>query len=217
MKTLERLEEIFYPCLAFELLKENPSTQELELEHYDQIRDTYYTVSLSPIWNLALETLHQHLDIINALEELLKQAENEIEREPERWQNYYLPKLREFVKKVDQLSPEHPNYPYKSTVVGTQGNLETLDKEGVIIRFQRRMKDKVNTLQSDQKILNTQENVQKVLSSDSDIIDIETDPPKTQQFSDDFMVKLRELGQMRIDGLLTEEEFQIAKKKLLGS
>ncbi len=219
VRTLERLEDIFYPCLAFELLTENPQSQYLEFQHYDQSREIYYTASLSPIWNQALETLHQRTDMTNALQKLLKQAEEEIENNPERWEIYYLPKLREFVQKVDQLPIDDPNYPYKSTVIGTQGNRESLDKQGVIIRFQRRMRDKVNTLQSDQKSLNTQPKNQKVLTSDPNIIDAETEPPnltkQPQVSSNNFMVELQKLANLYQDGLLTQEEFQAAKKKLL--
>lgn len=42
-------------------------------------------------------------------------------------------------------------------------------------------------------------------------------PPPPIAPADDRMTKIRELGQMKADGLLTEEEFAAEKSKILGS
>ena len=41
-------------------------------------------------------------------------------------------------------------------------------------------------------------------------------PPAPPAAADDPMARIRELGQMKADGLLTEEEFTAAKAKILG-
>ncbi|MDJ0600934.1 MAG: tubulin-like doman-containing protein [Crocosphaera sp.] len=245
VKTIEKLEDIFYPCLAFKLLRENFQAKQLEFDHYDQIRDRNYTASLSLVWNQALETMSERQDLTAALEKLLRQAEMEIEKQSSRWYEHYLPRLREFVDQVDQLPEDDPNYPYKSTVVGNQGTTDLIAKEGVIIRFERRMREKVKKLQSAQETPNSKPNTQQETytqqgtSSDpnvtDEVIDAEIEEPnpnqKNQQSSTnsqtysnqnkqsngDFMTQLKELKKMKEDGVLNDEEFEIAKRKLLGT
>jgi hypothetical protein len=43
------------------------------------------------------------------------------------------------------------------------------------------------------------------------------DPPPTSKLAFDPIEQLRELGELREQGILTEEEFTAEKKKLLGS
>ena len=107
-KTIEALEDIFYPCLAFGLLQENQQNHELEFQYYDSLRDCYYTAALSPEWSQALEELANRNEISVALQQILKEEISQIERQPELWNNEHLPKLRQFVNKVDKLPEENP-------------------------------------------------------------------------------------------------------------
>ena len=80
------------------------------------------------------------------LEQLLNLEIANIEQNRDLWQSDYLPKLREFVNKVDQLPENDPNYPYKVRVVGTRGTIEKLPQEGIINRFLRKMQARVELL-----------------------------------------------------------------------
>ena len=214
--TIEELEDVFYPCLAFELIQENGDGL-LEFQYYHEMRDTYYTAEVSPVWNQALEELANRQDMTGALKGILDEEVANIERQPELWEDRYLPKLQQFVKQVDNLPEEDPNYPYKSTVVGTPPTTETPGKEGVINRFRRRMQKKVKILSPSQQKPSAKVDSQEVIKGEIVVADYVDEPENNKQASgDDQMAKLRELIQMKKDGFMTEEEFQAAKKKILG-
>ena len=47
-RKIEELEDVFYPCLAFNLIQQNPETNQLEFGCYDALRGCKFTASLSP-------------------------------------------------------------------------------------------------------------------------------------------------------------------------
>jgi hypothetical protein len=139
---MEKLEDLFYPSVAFNLLNENQETKQLEFQYRDELRDIYNTASLSPEWNQALEELANRRDMTEALQKLLKTETDKIDTQPELWESEYLPKLRRFVQAVDDLPEDSPNYPYKATVVGTFNSSDPMAKEGIINRFRRKMTER---------------------------------------------------------------------------
>ncbi len=149
VRTMEELQEVFYPCLAFELIQQNQVTGQLEFSYYDQLRDESYIASLSSSWNQALEELANRTDMTAALKQLFNRAIAEIESYPSRWEEHYLKKLRRFINQVDHLPDDDINYLYRSRVVGTPGTADTPAKEGVINRFLKRMQDKFGQLKPD--------------------------------------------------------------------
>ncbi|MFM6209068.1 MAG: hypothetical protein ACKPEZ_27075, partial [Planktothrix sp.] len=102
-RVMEELEDVFYPCLAFQLIVKNPKTQGLEFQYYDNLRDYYYTAELNPIWNQALEELANHREMTKTLNELLEEEINQIRQNPDLWKSQYLPRLQQFVDYVDNL------------------------------------------------------------------------------------------------------------------
>lgn len=201
---MEKLEEIFYPCLAFELLEQNGETQLWQFQYYDELRGNNYIATLSPVWNQALDELANRKDKTAALQGLLNEAIGEIEEQPSLWKEEYLPKLRQFVNQVYNLPESSANCPYRSRVIGIPGTTETIAKEGVINRFQRRIKE---LLQSKPVIKG------EIMPAD--------DRPRTQtqtqtRGAEDGMAKLKQLVQMKKEGYLTDAEFDAAKKRLLG-
>jgi len=144
---MEELEDVFYPCLAFDLMKRNADSQQLEFEYYDELRDCYYNAEISSVWNQALEELANRRDMTDALKGLLEKAIAQIEKDPALWEKDYLPKLRNFVNLVDKLPENDPNYPYRATVVGVPGTTEMPAKEGIINRFRKQMEKQFKGLQ----------------------------------------------------------------------
>jgi hypothetical protein len=140
-REMKELQDIFYPCLAFDLLEYNSNNRMFEFQYYDRLRDAYEITSLSPVWNEALEQLANRQDMAKALKEMLDKAIADIQNDLNRWEQYYLPKLRVFVSKVDNLPEDDPNYPYKTIVVGTRATISSSAKEGIINRFWRRMQE----------------------------------------------------------------------------
>lgn len=151
------LQDIFYPSLAFELLPYNSKTKEYELQYYDQLRGQYETTSLSYVWDEALEKLASLEEMVSALDEKLNEAIADLTRNPAKWNNYYYPKLKNFVTTVDSLPESDPNYLYKEIVVGVRGGIQKRRQEGIVNRFWKRMQDVVRKAMEEQQQLQKQQ------------------------------------------------------------
>ncbi|QLE58311.1 tubulin-like doman-containing protein [Nostoc sp. TCL26-01] len=210
---MEKLEDIFYPALAFGLLEQNPENQHLEFSYYDELRGIHNIASLSPEWNQSLEKLANHQDMTEALEQLLNQEIGLIERQPELWENAYLPKLRKFVQAVDNLPEDSANYPYKFTVVGTSASTDPTAKEGIINRFQKKMKQRF-TLSSTPSFAPS-----KNLSNQPAIAgEIVIDSPleSTDNFATIRTAKLEELKKYFDNGFITKEVYESECKNIFN-
>ncbi|MCL1466793.1 tubulin-like doman-containing protein [Argonema galeatum] len=205
-RTIEDLEDVFYPCLAFELIKQNPKTQQLEFQYYDGLRDTHNTAALSPEWSQALEELANRSDMTGALKQLLEGAETQIERQPNRWQDYYLPKLRQFVDRVDKLPEEDPNYPYKATVVGVSGTTTTVAKEGIIDRFRKKMEARVKSISAPNSPPRKPPQELEVISAEF-LEPVDSTDPK--------QIELQKLEQELKDDLITQKGYEIKRQQIL--
>ncbi len=202
-KKMEELEDVFYPSIALKLLERNQNNQLLEFQYYDSLRDIYNTASLSPEWSQALEELAKRKDMTEALLQLLNNEIDAIARQPELWDNEYLPKLREFVKEVDKLPEDSPNYPYKASVVGTPISTDYTYQEGIINRFRKKMDERFNF--SQHRKLATQENPVNTPAIPAEIISVN----KTER-----RVKLESLKQELADELITQGEYEREKQKI---
>lgn len=233
---MKQLQDIFYPALAFQLLPYNSQRRMYEFQYYDELRHNQEIASLSYIWDEALEQLANLKDLTEALRQKLDGAIADITHNPNRWEEYYLPKLREFVAKVDDLPEEDPNYPYKEIVVGTRAKIDVAAKEGIINRFWRRMQELYHQ-QQQQKQQQLQESAQtkpildKSLPStnvedrvsgqqnsgdsviDADFSDSNKDRSNIEQ--EDIEAKLRRLIELKEKGLITEEGYKAREKELL--
>lgn len=220
---MQELQDIFYPCLAFDLIQQNQATQQLEFQCFDELRGSYYTASLSSAWNQALEELVNSSDITAALRELLDGAIADIERQPVRWQGHYLPKLRQFVEQVDKLPDDDINYLYRSRVVGSPGTADIPAKEGVINRFLKRMQERVKALPVQNTALPAIVASQKVITgeivataSKVPLADYTNGSKGSGQNSEEVVTRLERLAKLREQGVLSEAEFQAAKKQIFG-
>ncbi|MEM9089048.1 MAG: tubulin-like doman-containing protein [Cyanobacteria bacterium P01_F01_bin.53] len=137
---MEQLEDILYPCIALKLVCENPDDQVYEFQYYDELRDTHSTVALSSEWNQSMELLASRPDIRDSLANILTEAEQRLRSEPSLLEDY-IARVREFVAYVDDLEDTHPNSPLKASVVGTRDNLDNFAKQGVLSRYQKKLKD----------------------------------------------------------------------------
>jgi hypothetical protein len=222
-RKMEELQDIFYTCLAFDLLKKNSNTQKYEIQYYDELRGFYEVIEISYIWNEALEQLANLQDLTKALKGLRDNAITDIKNQPTRWDNYYQPKLREFVRKVEILPQDDPNFPEKIQVVGVKATIDTPAKKGILERILRQIQEQIlNQIQlpptknNDTKTLapSLENNRDRIVETDEYLIqdgEIEIEQP-----SSNAIQELEKLAAMLKQGLLTEEEFKAAKKKLLG-
>ncbi|BAZ66200.1 hypothetical protein NIES4106_09470 [Fischerella sp. NIES-4106] len=211
VRVIEELEDVFYPALAFDLLQENQENHELEFQYYDSLRDTYNTASLSPEWSQALEELSNRKDISTELHKRLDNEISRIAKQPELWESEYLPKLREFVKQIDELPEDSPNYPYKATVVGTPYSSDPTAKEGIIIRFRRKMDERFNST-AQRSFAPTNTITQKAIPGEI-IIDSSGD------FNDNRVKRRSELEKLKQDleeGFLTTEEYERERQRIFN-
>lgn len=212
VKTMQDLQDIFYPCLAFELIQHNQETQQLEFQYFDELRGVYITATLSATWKQALQELVNNSNMKIALQQLLDGAITDIENEPIKWQGYYLPKLRKFVEQVDNLADDDINYPYRLRVVGSRGTDDTSAKEGVINRFLTRMQQRVKALPEQNKVLPASTPSQKVFTGEV-VDDYATD------FGDNRTrrrVEMERLKQDVDDGIITQEEYEYERQEILN-
>ena len=229
---IKRLQDIFYPALAFELLPYNKQTQKYEFEyHVDDYRNRFETIYLSYVWDKALEQLASRQDMANALDEKLKNAIADLTNDPSKWNSYYLPKLNQFEAKIKNLPKEDPNYLYIKTVLGVEATADSPRQDGIINRFWKKMQDVVREEMAKQqpelsanptgdRILleentsqpNLQDNTASNITTDSSVIEAEVE----ESNSVDPMAELKDLIQMRKEGFLSAAQFEAAKQKILG-
>ena len=153
---IKRLQDIFYPALAFELLDElldrDNKTKGYKFEYrVDDYRNQLETINLSCVWDKALEQLASRKDLAEALDEKLKSAIADLTNDPRKWNNYYLPKLQQFENKVENLPKEDPNYLYRNTVIGVKASADSPRQDGIINRFWKKMQVVVREEMAKQK------------------------------------------------------------------
>ncbi|MGD1919942.1 MAG: hypothetical protein ACFCAD_14265 [Pleurocapsa sp.] len=153
---IKRLQDIFYPALAFELLDElldrDNKTKGYKFEYrVDDYRNQLETINLSCVWDKALEQLASRKDLAEALDEKLKSAIADLTNDPRKWNNYYLHKLQQFENKVENLPKEDPNYLYRNTVIGVKASADSPRQDGIINRFWKKMQVVVREEMAKQK------------------------------------------------------------------
>ncbi|MBD2412984.1 hypothetical protein FACHB389_28325 [Nostoc calcicola FACHB-389] len=221
-KKMEELEDIFYPCLALGALKNNQENKQLEFQYYDQLRDSYNIAALSLEWSQALEELANRQDMTEALRQLLENEKSVIAREPQAWENRYLPKLREFVQEVDRLPEDNPNYPYKAAVIGTSPSTDPNAKEGIINRFRRKINEQFENLQNrsiaPSNTMLGQPAITGEIVIDSPVDSIDNGISKLD-YTDNRTKRrlaLEQLKQDLADEFITEEDFDREKQKIIN-
>ncbi|RCJ14900.1 hypothetical protein A6S26_09580 [Nostoc sp. ATCC 43529] len=221
-KKMEELEDIFYPCLALGLLKNNGEQKQLEFQYYDQLRDSYNIAGLSLEWSKALEELANHQDMTEALQQLLENEKAVITRKPQVWENTYLPKLREFVQEVDRLPENHPNFPYKAAVIGTSPTTDPTAKEGIINRFRRKINEEFKNYQN-RSIAPSNNTLNQPVIPGEIVIDSPVDSIDNRSQELDYTdnrtkrrLELERLKQDLANEFITEEEYDREKQRIFA-
>lgn len=143
---LSRLEDVFYPCLAFNIIQQESEPDRLEFQFQtDDFRETTEIFSFSPLWNKAIEELSQHSQITEILQRNLEEVISAIRANPDLYDREYLPLLIDFEKKVDDFTPNDPNFLCRVVVVGSKTDVSDMNyREGVISRFARRLQTQLS-------------------------------------------------------------------------
>lgn len=206
-RRMEELEDIFYPCLALELLAENQDTQELEFKHYDSFQDSYYTATVSANWMEALEDLANNRNMADTLKQILDDTISQMENNPKLWVNEYLPKLRQFPDKLTRISEDNPNSLYKTRVY-TDRDIKDNTREGVINRFWKRMEAKFRNTNPilPRNNTGTQKAIVGEIVSNSPLDNIDNRSRRRQE--------LEQLKQDLDQGFMTSEEYEREKQRI---
>lgn len=221
VRTMERLEDIFYPCLALKLLEENTETQSLEFEYDDSLRGRRQTAQLSNNWGRAIEQLILDPGMTEILEQMLAAQEQKIlAGGRDRWERDYLPELREFINKVEELPETDPNSLYKNIVVGKPATPEITAEEGAIARFRKKIEERLATSstpkhRADPALIEAEYIDEEPSSEPGSPVD-ESETGSRIDEGEGLFAKLEKLVQMKEKGHLSEAEYQKAKSKLLG-
>ncbi|WNN88480.1 tubulin-like doman-containing protein [Gloeocapsopsis dulcis] len=212
VKEMLDLQDVFYPCLALNLIQTNPVTQQLEFQYFDDLRGEYYPASLDPAWKKALQELIDYKSKAEALQDLLDGVMQEIEHQPRQWQEDYLPKLRQFVQQVDSLPDSDVNYPYRLNVVGSRGGDSLTAKEGIINRFQAQIQQKFM-----KKIPSKNNNESKssplILTGEVMLLkpSVEPEDNRTRR-----RLEIESLRQDLAEGILTQEEYEQEYQQIIA-
>jgi len=244
---IKRLQDIFYPALAFELLPYNDKTKKYEFQYrVDDYRNRTETIYLSNVWDKALEQLASRKDMANALDEKLKIAIADLTQNPHKWNEYYLPKLQQFEAEVKSLPKEDPNCLYIKTVIGVEATVDSPRQEGIINRFWKKMQDVVREEMAKQKQQKQQisaaesnsnptlleadiaqngihnRSVSIVKPSQDEVLDAEIDlqdlsNTKRKPLSIEQLEQLERLDNLLNKGRIIETEYQAFKRDIFGN
>jgi len=206
-RRMEELEDIFYPCLALELLTENQDTQELEFKHYDSFQDSYYTAAVSANWMEALEDLANNRNIADTLQKILDDTISQMENNPKLWENEYLPKLRQFPDKLKQIPEDSPNFPHIQKVYNNQDTV----RKGIINRFLEKMEAKFRNTNSILPRNNTGTQTAIV----GEIVSHSPQDNTGNQNQDKLRSELERLKELFDNNLVTQEYYEIQMQKIL--
>jgi hypothetical protein len=140
-REMEELQDVFYTCLAFEILKEEPHGY---IFTYQDYRNRDNSIALSLVWSEALEQLTNAHDVFKSLKKQRDQIISSICRNKNQWEQKYEPRLSDFIDRVEKLPKEDQNYSQISVVVGVKAALDRSEKDGVLQRLYDYLKREVS-------------------------------------------------------------------------
>ncbi len=227
-KVIEELEYVFYPCLACKEIKYNSELQKYELPFQDALFNQQHIIPLSLNWREALEQIASRKDLTDIIHNIYNKLVAQIKINSPSWKTYYLPLILNFSAIAKNFSEKDVNFSYKAKVVGEVATATETAKEGIISRFIAKINEEIkskslppNLHTSSGQFLPTSKNHQQSLPKSKAIIEpsIEDDAQVVEpilEVENNGMSELKELMDGYREGLLSKEEFEVAKKNLLG-
>jgi hypothetical protein len=233
---MEELQDVFYACLAFGVLREDD--RGYAYEYFDGFLNRYERIELSSSWSEALEQLATTESITQDLKQERDNIILSIKQDPTLWQQDYLPKLRAFIERVSKLSKSDINYPEVSKVLGEKETLDKPEKQGILQRLWDYLNSEVT------RSGKTQPETQQYLPVSA----VRTDKPQIEAANDRFerqansdgksinnpivtatldpwieeaetpknlIQELEKLADLHQQGMLSDQQFEAFKQKLL--
>jgi Tubulin like len=114
VRRMEEIQDAFYACLAFGQLAQHDNCYLYEI--YDEFRNSHKAIQLSLVWSEALEQISKANPVADSLRDRRNSIITEIQHNPNKWSEIYLPKLQSLVQEIDKISKEHPNFDIASVL-----------------------------------------------------------------------------------------------------
>lgn len=222
-RAMEELQDVFYACLAFDILKEDSNGYIYEYFYGFLNRHEYITLSL--VWSEALEQLANAHEVTQELKKQRDQVITSIILNKTLFAKEYEPKLRAFIDRVDKLTKEDPNYSQVSVVLGERATLDKPSKDGILHRLWDYLREEASKVENQPQLSGILPNSRNQIESarelqddqpEVEVIDVAESFEEQVNQSIDLVQELEKLANLREKGILTDKEFVLAKQKLLG-
>ncbi|WP_041429329.1 hypothetical protein [Synechococcus sp. PCC 7502] len=210
-KAVEKLQNIFYPCLALGIIDRSGSSQEMTFSYYNNRREKEVTESLSPNWNFALEQVYLNRDMEFSIESRLEELINGTSQSE--WKSKYRPMLVRFKQEVDSFTDRDQNYRSKELILGS--NQVSPPQIGIIDKFDRKVQDRLLDKQAN-NVLASGEN--SLASNNAQFVDAEvvSDSKVYNSSTSELEEGIKRLDDLLLDGVIDGEDYQRMKTKLIG-
>ena len=168
---MREMQDIFYICLAFEVLEKQANCY--LYRSYHDFLDRSAPVPLSLVWSEALEQISKANGVADGLKQEQDRIINAIVTNPSLWTQKYSPQLKAFGIKVYDLDRQDPNYLERGIIVGEQATLERQDntKDSILQRFSRKIERLIKEAQANPVNHTKTLQAQRSVNNDGDSIE----------------------------------------------
>lgn len=206
--SIQKLQDIFYPCLALGIIEHSENPQKLIFSYYNTRGEKDVTESLSPNWNFALAQIHLNRDIEFSMERRLEELINETNKSE--WDSRYRPMLVRFKREVDDFTDRDQNIRSKRLIQGYYDELTRTEVEGVIEKFDRKVQDRLLEKQANNILLSAEDS-----EASNDVQFVDAEVISNSQVNTALEEDLRRIENYLRDGVIDPKAFQRMKEDLI--
>ena len=188
-QTMQKVQRVFYTCIALKALKEEPNKQGYSLTYKTKL-GVPHLIELSSVWSEALDQIITSPGTIQTLEELEGKLIEALQKEPLKRLGIYQERIKEFSMEVFNIPQYHPNYPERPILIEVDSHSRY--RESLLLLILNRFEaiaqeaqtkislDPSHTLGSGNNQNQSQKSLKSVeiLNSDSDYWDVQTNNNK---------------------------------------
>jgi len=163
-RKMELLQDNFYTCLAFGKIQKDSQTNIYYLQLEDELRNEFYDLPLSNVWEESLEEISQNETVKEYLQSMVTDLEEELKQNPDLFPKVYYPRLINFIDELEELTEYDLNFSQKKFVLGERADRTSMGKNGILKRIYERFLKIVNDAQKEAPV-----NINKTLSSSNSL------------------------------------------------
>jgi hypothetical protein len=206
---LQKLQDIFYPCLALGIISRNENPNGLKFSYYNNRRKANVSEDLSPNWNFALDQIILNRDLQTSLLVRLEELINSTNLAE--WKSKHCHMLVRFIQEVDSFTDNEENYRSKDLILGSS-NPDSPNRIGIIDRFDKKVQDRLLHQQSNKVI--TSSNESEIENIESSVVDVEI-IQNDSNINPELEKKLEYIKDLLMDGDIDKQEYLKMKEKLM--